>query len=117
MPYALSKKYPREATSLNWQFIFPSSTLSRDPRDGVHKRHHVHQRTIQRAVRKAIAQAGIRKHANCHTFRHSFATALLESGYDIRTIQTLLGHTDVSTTEIYTHVINKGGLGVRSPID
>ena len=116
MPYALAKKYPNAARSLNWQFIFPATQLAKDPRDGRIKRHHVHHRTIQRAVGQAIAHSNVRKQANCHTFRHSFATSLLEAGYDIRTIQTLLGHSDVAT-EIYTHVINKGGFGVRSPID
>lgn len=117
MPYALARKYPDEAVSIDWQYIFPSSRMSNDPRDGKRKRHHRHQRYIQRAVKSAIKEAGVRKHANCHTFRHSFATSLLESGYDIRTIQELLGHSDVSTTEIYTHVLNRGGRGVKSPID
>jgi integron integrase len=117
LPYALARKYPKAATSLEWQFLFPSAVISTDPRALVERRHHLHQRSIQKAVKKAIGDAGIRKHANCHTFRHSFATRLLERGYDIRTIQELLGHSDVATTEIYTHVLNKGGLGVISPID
>ncbi len=117
MPNALARKYPSASKSLPWQFLFPSSRLANDPRDGKTKRHHRHQRYIQKAVKLAIEEAGIYKHANCHTFRHTFATNLLERGYDIRTIQQLLGHSDVTTTEIYTHVLNKGGLGVKSPID
>ena len=117
MPYALAKKYPSASKGLAWQFLFPAIRIAKDPRDGKLKRHHRHARYIQRAVKEAVLQAGILKHASCHTFRHSFATALLENGYDIRTIQALLGHADVATTEIYTHVLNKGGLGVRSPLD
>lgn len=117
LPYALAKKYPSAAHSFEWQFIFPSSNRAIDPRDNGTKRHHRHQRYIQKAVKAAILKAGIYKQSNCHTFRHSFATRLLENGYDIRTIQQLLGHSDVATTEIYTHVINRGGLGVISPID
>ena len=117
LPYALARKYPSAATSTTWQFLFPSATRAKDPRDGRVKRHHVHPRTIQRAVKAALQQPAIAKQASCHTFRHTFATQLLVRGYDIRTIQELLGHADVATTEIYTHVLNKGGLGVRSPID
>lgn len=117
MPYALARKYPSAAKSLIWQYIFPSVRIALDPRANVWRRHHVNQRSVQRQVRDAVERAGVRKHANCHTFRHSFATRLLERGYDIRTIQELLGHTDVATTEIYTHVLNKGGRGVVSPAD
>jgi integron integrase len=117
MPHALARKYPSGSKALLWQFLFPSSHIAIDPRDGKRKRHHVHPRSIQKRVAQAVVRAKVYKKANCHTFRHSFATRLLESGYDIRTIQELLGHSDVSTTEIYTHVLNRGGLGVISPID
>ena len=117
MPNALARKYPGEAQSLRWQYVFPAPHRAVDPRDGAIKRHHRHQSYIQKAVKLAINQAGIKKHASCHTLRHSFATHLLERGYDIRTIQELLGHADVATTEIYTHVLNKGGRGVKSPVD
>ena len=117
MPYALARKYPVAARSVAWQFLFPSARIAKDPRSGQWRRHHVHSSSIQRAVKQAVAHAGIHKLANCHTFRHSFATHLLESGSDIRTIQSLLGHADVATTEIYTHVLNKGVLGVQSPVD
>lgn len=117
LPFALQRKYPSAPKSLAWQFLFPAARRANDPRDGKTKRHHRHQRYIQKAVKIAIQEAGIQKHANCHTFRHSFATHLLESGYDIRTIQELMGHADVSTTEIYLHVLNRGGRGVASPID
>ncbi len=117
MPNALARKYPSAARSLAWQFLFPSAKLSFDPRARVMRRHHVTDRSVQRNVKQAIYAAKIPKHANCHTFRHSFATRLLEQGNDIRTVQELLGHSDVSTTEIYPHVLHKGILGVRSPID
>jgi len=117
LPDALARKYPNAEIELGWQYLFPSSEVSEDPRSGVMRRHHVHVKSIQRAVKNAIRKAGINKHASCHTFRHSFATRMLESGYDIRTIQELLGHADIATTEIYTHVLNRGGRGVLSPID
>lgn len=117
MPHALARKYPKAAKELGWQFLFPSSNIGADPQNGVLRRHHVHPRSIQRAVGQSLRSNGITKQASCHTFRHSFATRLLESGYDIRTIQELLGHSDVATTEIYTHVLNRGPGGVLSPLD
>ena len=117
MPDALARKYPSAAKELAWQYLFPSHKYSRDPRSGVERRHHVHDRSLQRNVKNAIRACRIPKHANCHTFRHSFATRLLEQGNDIRTVQELLGHSSVETTEIYTHVLHKGVLGVHSPMD
>lgn len=117
LPYALARKYPGAARDPGWQFLFPASRRSIDPRDGVERRHHADESGLQRAVKAAIQAAGIVKRASCHTFRHSFATHLLEDGYDIRTVQELLGHVDVRTTMIYTHVLNRGGKGVRSPLD
>ena len=117
MPHALSRKYPHAAQELAWQFLFPSASIGVDPQDGVLRRHHVHSRSIQKAVKKSLMTQGVVKNASCHTFRHSFATRLLENGYDIRTIQELLGHSDVATTEIYTHVLNRGAGGVLSPLD
>ncbi len=117
LPFALGRKYPAAARSWPWQYVFPAAKLSLDPRSGQTSRHHVSEKNLQNAVKRAIAAAGLTKPASCHTFRHSFATHLLESGYDIRTVQELLGHRDVATTMIYTHVLNRPGLGVRSPLD
>ena len=117
LPGALSTKYPNAAKELRWQYIFPSVKLSVDPRSGKVMRHHLHENNIQKSVKKTADEIGLNKKVNCHALRHSFATHLLESGYDIRTVQELLGHADVSTTMIYTHVLNKGGRGVRSPLD
>ena len=107
----------KEKYEWNWQYVFPATKISIDPRSWVERRHHLYDTVIQKAVKQAIRDDGITKHASCHTFRHSFATHLLESGYDIRTIQELLGHKNVETTMIYTHVINQGGKGVKSPAD
>ncbi|WP_416676548.1 integron integrase [Egbenema bharatensis] len=117
LPFALERKYPHADRSWIWQYVFPADRLSQDPRSGVTRRHHLHETGIQRAVREAVKRTGIEKRVTCHTFRHSFATHLLQNGYDIRTVQELLGHKDVETTMIYTHVLNRGGKGVRSPLD
>ena len=117
LPSALSRKYPNADKELRWQYVFPSEAISKDPRSGIYRRHHVHQSTLQRYIKKAADEMGITKKVNCHCLRHSFATHLLESGYDIRTVQELLGHADVSTTMIYTHVLNKPGISVISPLD
>ncbi|NWG20514.1 MAG: integron integrase [Chloroflexi bacterium] len=117
LPYALERKYPDAAREWAWQYVFPADRISLDPRSGIHRRHHRDESALQKAVRSAVRAVGITKHASCHTLRHSFATHLLENGYDIRTVQELLGHKDVKTTMIYTHVLNRGGLGVRSPLD
>ncbi len=119
LPYALARKYPNANKEWGWQYLFPSQALSKNPKadDGILYRHHLHASSVQKAVKQAAQKAGIVKHVTPHSFRHSFATHLLEAGYDIRTIQELLGHKDVKTTMIYTHVANRGVLGVRSPLD
>jgi integron integrase len=117
LPNALSVKYPGAPRDLVWQWVFPSSALSRHPERGVALRHHRSPSSVQKAVGRAVRASGVTKRATAHTFRHSFATHLLESGHDIRTVQELLGHASVRTTQVYTHVLNRGGLGVRSPLD
>jgi len=117
VPFALARKYPQAATQWGWQYLFPAAQLCRDPYSRVPARHHLHEKAVQRAVQAAVRKAGLSRPASCHTLRHCFATHLLEDGYDIRTVQELLGHSDLRTTMIYTHVMAKGAKGVRSPLD
>jgi integron integrase len=117
LPTALDRKYPNAATAWGWQFVFPAGRICRDPRFGPPSRYHLHESVVQRAVADAARKAGLAKHVGCHTMRQSFATQLLSDRYDIRTLQELLGHADVSTTMQYTHVLNRGPRGVRSPFD
>jgi site-specific recombinase XerC len=117
MPGGLDAKYPKAASAWPWQWVFPARRRYRDPVSGRSRRHHLHDSAVQRAITAAVRASGLGKRASCHTLRHSFATHLLQAGYDIRTVQELLGHREVSTTMIYTHVLNRGGRGVRSPAD
>jgi integrase len=117
LPHALARKYPNAPREPGWQYVFPAARRSLDPRDGVERRHHFDDGLLSRALKRACRDAGVAKPVSAHTLRHSFATHLLEAGQDIRTVQELLGHKDVATTQMYTHVLNRGGLGVVSPLD
>jgi integron integrase len=117
LPHALERKHPGGHLELCWQYVFPAAKPSCDPRTGVWRRHHIHEESVQREVKRAVRAAGIHKPASCHTFRHCFATHLIEAGADIRTVQELMGHASVKTTQIYTHVLNRGGIAARSPLD
>lgn len=117
LPHALARKYPAADREWCWQYVFPARHRSVDPRTGREQRHHIAETALQKAVKRAVREAGVAKPGSCHTFRHSFATHMIEPGSDIRTVQELLGHASVETTRIYTHVLNRGGRGVRSPVD
>jgi integron integrase len=117
LPNALSRKYPNEGKAVGWQYVFYSNQLTTDPRSGLIHRHHLSERHVQKSLKKAVSKTNIRKKVSAHTFRHSFATEMLQSGYDIRTVQELLGHTNVKTTMMYTHVLNKEGNYLKSPLD
>ncbi len=117
LPHALHRKYPRAHLDFGWQYVFPAAHPSRNPRTGAWRRHHLHEQSMQRVMREAVRRSGIVKPASCHTFRHCFATHMLEGGSDIRTVQELMGHASVKTTQIYTHVLNRGGIAARSPLD